>query len=621
MQHRGCLAGLSLVLSTAAASEHVEPQVFEAGRISTAAVEVGLAFDPDGKTLYFTRYPGAWGSNLGPGVIHVSRRGAIGWSATQPADISGEHDDGDVSISPDGQWLLFTSKRPDHRGERDDADILMMSRSRSGRWSTPVRLAEPVNSRANEASPVMTATGRLYFVSDRPTGLGQGDVYVSDFDGAAFSAPVNLGPAVNSSEGEWNLVVDPQERFLIFEASRRRQNRSPSGDLWISHRRAHRWSAAVPLSTINTEGSDLAPALSPDGRTLYYTSTRKRGATGTDILQVELAPLLARHPPASSATQPSLVVVSRGGHFVATVDPERGSIRARIPTGRGPHELALSPDGRRAYVANYGIYPVIDPASPSGIRFVSESGGTVTVADLDRHTALTTWALPECERPHGIAASRDDLRVWVTCEDTRSVLELEAATGRVLARFPTGKPGSHMIVASDDEKSLLVSNVDDGSVTVIDRRDGSVRQVPTAAAAEGSALDPSGQELWVLNAGANTVSVVDTQAAKVLATFDSAGKFPIRVQFDAPRGQAWIANNASRSLAIFDVRSRRLLTSLAVDDIILGLLIPSGGAFGYATLPRRGQVAVIDLERRKIIRRIDVGPEVDGLAWLAILPR
>lgn len=612
--HRACIAGLTLVLSCATAGELVEPQPFEAGRISTDAVEVGLAFEPDGNTLYFTRYPGAWGSDLGRGTIHVSMRDTAGWSVPRPADFSGKHDDGDVSISPHGKWLLFTSTRPDNHGERDDADIFMMSRSPDGRWSMPVRLPEPINSRGREMSPVMTATGRLYFVSDRAGGLGQGDIYVSDFDGEAFSEPVNLGPAINSGEGEWNLVVDPHERFLIFEASRRPENRSPSGDLWISHRRGHHWSAAVPLSTINTEGSDLAPALSLDGRTLYYTSTRQRRARNADILHVELAVLIASHPPAPVTRQASLAVVSRSGHFLALVDPDSGETRARIPTGRGPHELALAP-ARWAYVANHGIYPTVDPANPSSIRFVSEPGGTVTVVDLDSGTATATWPLPTCERPHGIAASRDGLRVWVTCEDTRSVLELEAATGRMLVRFSTGKPGSHMIVVSEDEQLLLISNVDDGSVTFIDRRDAAVRHVTTGAAAEGSALDPSGRELWMLNAGANTVSVVDVQDAKVVATFDSAGRFPIRVQFDVPRGQAWITNNASRSLAVFDVRSRRLLASIPVDDIVLGLLIPSGSAFGYATLPRKGQVAVIDLERRKIVRRIEVGPEVDGLAW------
>lgn len=617
MRRRSCLAALTLLFCAPAHSEHLQPQVFEPGTISTRAVEVGLALEPDGNTMYFTRYPGVWGADLGPGTIHVSRRGTGGWGAPEAAAFSGQHDDGDVSISPDGRFLLFTSTRPDRGGARSDPDILMMSRSPEGRWGAPERLPAPVNSRAREMSPVLTANGRLYFVSDREGGLGQGDIYVADFDGDELSEPVNLGPAINTREGEWNLTVDPQERFLIFEASRRPENRSASGDLWISHRRDRHWAAAVPLAAINTEGSDLAPSISPDGHTLYYTSTRERRGTNADILRVDLAALLADHPPAPASAQPSLAVVSRGGHFLALVDAQRGEIQARIPTGRGPHETALAPDGLRAYVANYGIYPVADQAGSPNVRFVSEPGGTVTVADLDRHVVLAEWTLEMCGRPHGIAASRDGLRVWVTCEDTRTVLELEAATGRTLARFITGRPGSHMVAANNAETLLFVSNVDDGSVTVIDRRTGSVRHVPTGTAAEGSAFDPTGRELWVLNAAANTVSVLGTEDAKVLATFDSAGRFPIRVQFDAQRSQAWIANNASRSIAVFDARARRLLASLPIDDIVLGLLIPHGSDFGYATLPRRGQVAVIDLASRRIVRRIDVGPEVDGLAWRA----
>lgn len=333
MPARAILVGLCSALSGATSDERLDPRLFEPGRIGTDAVEVGLAFEPDGDTLYFTRHSGTWGGNLGPGVIHVARRSASGWSAPQPAPFSGEHDDGDVSVSPDGRRLFFTSVRPDEDGERDDADILMMVRSPDGRWSSPARLPEPVNSRAREMSPILSAAGRLYFVSDRKGGLGQGDIYVADFDGKAFSEPVNLGPAVNSRTGEWNLVVDPKERFLIFEAAQRTENKSVPGDLWISYRRGHHWSDAVPLATINTEGSDLAPALSPDGRTLYYTSTRERGATGADILHADLAALIARHPSRAATNDATLAVVSRAGI----------SLRWSIP-----HEASSGRASRRA---------------------------------------------------------------------------------------------------------------------------------------------------------------------------------------------------------------------------------------------------------------------------------
>ena len=91
-------------------------------------------------------------------------------------------------------------------------------------------------------------------------------------NGSEFNAPSPLGPAINSTTGEWNLWVSADEKEMIFEASSRASNVSAAGDLYYTRRSKQGWEPAAPLSHLNSPGSDLMPRMHPDGETLYFTT-------------------------------------------------------------------------------------------------------------------------------------------------------------------------------------------------------------------------------------------------------------------------------------------------------------------------------------------------------------
>jgi DNA-binding beta-propeller fold protein YncE len=590
----------------AAAREHVTSRAVAPGVISTSAVEVGISFDAAGNA-WFTRYEGSWGRDLGPGRIMVSRPVRGGFADPQPAPFARCHSDSDAFIAPDGR-IFFVSDRADGSG-----DIFVVEPG-DRRALEPTRVAGAVNSDSREWSPVVTHSGRLYFASDRPGGYGQGDLYVAEPQDAGYSEPRNLGPAINSATGEWNLVVDPEERFMIFEASGREQNRSAAGDLWIAIRDpdSGAWQTPSPLVELNTEGSDLQPALSRDGKTLYFTSTSTRNAPDADIRAVEFEPLLTRYStPAELIAE--LFAVSRAGHALHRLWPRSADSRP-VATGRGPHELAIAAGRRRAFVADYGIYPEPRPESPDQIRFRTEPGGTVSVVDLDAWQRIATWTLAGCARPHGIEVSHDETLLWVTCEDSRSVVALDIEDGREQRRIAAGHEGPHMVRASEDGRWLAVTCVEAGGVLIVDLSVDRSSWIPTGAGAEGLEFAPGSKRLWVLNGGDDSISVVDLARSRVVGRFPSRGRFPIRIQFDRERGQAWVANNQSRSLIVFDAMTFVPLGEVVVDAVVLGLLIPPHARHAYVSQPRESRVLVIDLESRRPVRTLEAGPEVDGLA-------
>ncbi len=241
------------------------PSPFDAGLENRA----GLTFSPDGATAYWVEWDGVWGaSGQARRVIYTSAREDAAWSVPQPVPFSDRYSDDDPSVSHDGRWLYFVSDRPvDDTVDAGDTNIWRYS---LGSHDPPEYLA--INSLSAEYSPVVTASGALYFASARDGGLGQGDIYRAPPAGDAFAPAEALGPAVNSPTGEWNVWVSADETEMIFEASSRPTNVSIPGDLYYSWRTSSGWADAVPITDLNTPGSDLMPRIHPDGATLYYTT-------------------------------------------------------------------------------------------------------------------------------------------------------------------------------------------------------------------------------------------------------------------------------------------------------------------------------------------------------------
>ncbi len=306
-----------------------------------------------------------------------------------------------------------------------------------------------------------------------------------------------------------------------------------------------------------------------------------------------------------------LVVLNKSDHEAALVNPANLEVTAKLPTGKGPHEVAISPDGRYAYVANYGSFSIFRDGSPQ----TPERGRTITVLDLEERKVKATFDLGEFLMPHGIWASKDGSRLWVTCEGSQAVLEVDAASGKILQSWKTGQQTSHMVVPTRDESKLYVANIGSGSVTVIHRTSGKVFSLPTGAGAEGIDASPNGKEVWVSNRGAGTVSIVDVATDKIVANLPSGGDMPIRVKFTPDGRQVWVSNARSNRVAVFEAATRQLLGQVEVGAVPVGIQMSPDGARAFVANTNANQVTVIDVASRKVVRSFTTGTEPDGMAW------
>jgi YVTN family beta-propeller protein len=326
--------------------------------------------------------------------------------------------------------------------------------------------------------------------------------------------------------------------------------------------------------------------------------------------RVTLTCLAASLLAAVSSAQ-TLIVLNKSDHEAALVNPATLEVAARLPTGKGPHEVAVSPDNRYAYVTNYGSFAVFR----EGERPQMQPGTSITVLDLKQRAVKATFDLGEYRQPHGIATSRDGKLLWVTVEGSQAVIELDAATGKILQTWKTDQRTSHMIVPSRDEKKLFIANIGSGSVTIIDRAANSVKSIPTGAGAEGIDISPDGNEIWVTNRAANTISVLDPATDGVKASFESGGIMPIRVKFTPDGAHAFVSNARSNNVTVFDARSRQLVGTIEVGMVPVGIQMTPDGRRAFVANTNANKVSVLDVTTRKVLTSFTTGTEPDGMAW------
>jgi len=259
------LAGLSV-----RSQAPTKPAVYQEGIVSTNLSERDMAISPDGNEMYYT-------IQSGMGVfstIVVMKKKGNGWTAPEIAPFSGMFSDLEPAFNHDGSKLFFCSNRPTSGDQKKDYDIWVMDKSGAG-WGYPRNLGPAVNTAADEYYPSVGKSGNIYFTAEYPEkGIGREDIHVSKWIDGSYQASAVLDTAVNSKMYEFNAFVSADESFIIFTSYGRKDD-AGGGDLYISEKDASgQWMKARNMVELNSTRLDYCPYVSPDQKTLYFTSNR-----------------------------------------------------------------------------------------------------------------------------------------------------------------------------------------------------------------------------------------------------------------------------------------------------------------------------------------------------------
>ncbi|MDP9120009.1 MAG: hypothetical protein M3O15_01355, partial [Acidobacteriota bacterium] len=154
-------------------------------------------------------------------------------------------------------------------------NIWFLERTGSGTWSEPRDPGPPINGSGESHFASASRDGTLYFTSNRAGRIGGVDVFSSRLVGGRYTAPLNLGPAVNAP-GWVNLeaYIFPDGKELVVAAFGHPEGYGDC-DLFVSYLQNGAWSPLQNLGPkINSAARDYSPRLTPDGRYLFFASER-----------------------------------------------------------------------------------------------------------------------------------------------------------------------------------------------------------------------------------------------------------------------------------------------------------------------------------------------------------
>lgn len=197
------------------------------------------------------------------------------------------------ALSVDENLLMFTVMLPGKAQSGEDPlnlhEDFFYSTRLEGSWEARKNAGAPLNTSDNEGAQSMTADGRtLWFTAcNRRSGQGMCDLYYTIWEGEMWSTPKNVGSPINSRYSEKHPAISADGRKLYFTSNR------PGGfgsyDIWMSERNGENWSDPVNLGdSVNTAGLEQSPFIHPDQQSLYFSSTGWPGMGQGDLFLTRL---------------------------------------------------------------------------------------------------------------------------------------------------------------------------------------------------------------------------------------------------------------------------------------------------------------------------------------------
>ncbi len=210
------------------------------------------------------------------------------------AVVNSKYPDYGPLITADEKVMIITSRRENTTGGKvDDSgsgeywEDLYISNYVNDAWSTPVNMGPPINTEGHDATAGLSADGQILYIyrSGKKNG---GDLYESHLTGDVWSKPEHMNKNINSAYHESTVSLSYDGKTLYFVSDR------PGGigckDIYLSHLDAKgKWGPAENIGPpINTKYSEEGVFIHPDGKTMYFSSQGHKTMGGYDIFKSTL---------------------------------------------------------------------------------------------------------------------------------------------------------------------------------------------------------------------------------------------------------------------------------------------------------------------------------------------
>ncbi|QGN47160.1 lactonase family protein [Micromonospora sp. WMMD558] len=301
------------------------------------------------------------------------------------------------------------------------------------------------------------------------------------------------------------------------------------------------------------------------GRGTGIVAARRDPASGalTPLGTVAVTPspsFLARHPRVPVLYAVNELTTGEVSAFRVAPDGDLSLLGARPTGGAEPCHLAVAPDGRHLFVANYGggsvtVFPLDQQGIPGERSDLVRHEGHGPDPDRQEHA-----------HTHMVNPDRSGGPLLAVDLGTDSVYryDLDPATGRLMpraprVRTPAGAGPRHLARHPDGRRCWLVGELDASVVEYELTADGGMRQRGRVEASERPghvqpseiAVGPDGRFLYVANRGVGTIAVfaLDGTLPRPVAEVDTGGEWPRHFAFTGEH--LYVADERADMIRVF----------------------------------------------------------------------
>jgi DNA-binding beta-propeller fold protein YncE len=304
-----------------------------------------------------------------------------------------------------------------------------------------------------------------------------------------------------------------------------------------------------------------------------------------------------------------LIVIDKIGRHIRFLDPSTYQEISNLEVGVAPHDLAISPDHKFAYVPVYGDGVYGRNPHP---------GHTIAIIDLGSRKVTGTIDVSPYRAPHGIQID-DSGTIYVTCDLSRKLLVIDPKKRKIEAAIDTEGTGHWVAVLPDASKAYVANKNDKMFISVIDlKKRAIVARIPAPHGTQGIAASPDGKFVVASDYAEPKLLVIDPATDEVEVTLPLEGN--TRASFKprfSPDGSKLLVCNLVESLVnvidTADPHGKQQVLKVGKDP--MGFAFAPDGKTALIANHGDGTVSVVDLSQGRVVSSFTAGAGVESLAY------
>ncbi len=298
--------------------------------------------------------------------------------------------------------------------------------------------------------------------------------------------------------------------------------------------------------------------------------------------------LIAAASSSQAQTPPPIFILNSLDATISVIDPVSWKETKRIPTGKEPHHLYMTPDQKSLIVANalsdslifvdprtaeiqHTVRGIVDPYQ---LRFSPDMKWFVTAANRLNHVDIYRWdgsalslvkRVPTGKTPSHLWINSTSTTIYSTMQDSDELVAIDMVSQAIKWRSKTGAMPAD-VFGTPDDKFLLIGLTGSDGVEVYDVTGAAPKLVQTIKTAKGAhSFRAAGDKrhVFVSNRVANSISKIDYQTMTVVDTLPGPSG-PDDMDVSSDGRTLFVASRWAGKLTVIDVASRKVLRQIKV---------------------------------------------------------